>query len=120
MFRYTLIFIVFILFGCNNNDKKWYSGGKLHDASIDEWKISTVENKLATCADFVAGTSENSGVQISEDDLKTLSLELMNCIDNVCNNSLSEKKNSVNQSVVEIAAGCMTFDNAGIFKKPTD
>ena len=34
--------------------KKWYEGGTLHNRDAAAWKSATAENKLATCADFVA------------------------------------------------------------------
>lgn len=46
--------------------KTWYQGGTLHGVSALEWQGASYENKLATCADFVAklstGTSLKPGV----------------------------------------------------------
>ena len=35
-------------------EKKWWQGGTLHDATVKEWQQATTENKLATCADWIA------------------------------------------------------------------
>jgi len=35
----------------NPTEKHWYEGGTLHKQKIRDWKNSTEENKLATCAD---------------------------------------------------------------------
>jgi hypothetical protein len=32
---------------------KWYEGGTLHNADLNEWNAGTKENRLATCADFL-------------------------------------------------------------------
>ncbi|NRS87454.1 hypothetical protein HNQ02_000354 [Flavobacterium sp. 7E] len=55
----------------------WYTGGNLHKAKISEWKVATEENKLATCADFMAIIQKDSRIS----DLKIKSIEMKNCID---------------------------------------
>ena len=44
-----------------NEGSKWYTGGTLHEATMREWKRASYSNRLATCADFVAGTLVDSG-----------------------------------------------------------
>lgn len=34
--------------------QKWYEGGTLHQSNFHAWKTATYEDRLATCADFVA------------------------------------------------------------------
>ena len=42
--------------------EKWYVGGTLHKATVEEWKSATEKNKLATCADFAANIKKaNNG-----------------------------------------------------------
>lgn len=33
----------------------WYQGGTLHEANALTWQKASQQNKLATCADFIAG-----------------------------------------------------------------
>ena len=89
----TLIFILLVLLtSCggnttnttektNANNERWYEGGTLHKAKISEWKAATEENKLATCADFMA-TVDNT---VSMEVLKKRAMELMKCIDEATN-----------------------------------
>lgn len=80
-------------------NSEWYSGGTLHESLISEWKVATYENKLATCADFVATINPNLN---SMETLKMQSKDLMNCIDEaVLGNHLSDDK-----QVSIIAAQC--------------
>lgn len=44
----------------SHSSSKWYIGGTLHKAIIKEWKKATYENKLATCADFIAEGIKNN------------------------------------------------------------
>lgn len=38
---------------------RWYQGGTLHSATGANWREATPENKLATCADFIAKLRES-------------------------------------------------------------
>lgn len=58
--------------------RKWYEGGTLHDASIDDWKKATNRNKLATCADYALLLHPNFK---DVDDLKPYALAISVCID---------------------------------------
>ncbi|WP_395066579.1 hypothetical protein [Flavobacterium sp.] len=82
----------------DTNIDKWYSGGNLHQAKISEWKVATEENKLATCADFVANIKKD--LPMSE--LKIKSIEMKNCIDEATRGLSSTD----NQKANEIAALC--------------
>ncbi|MGK0684485.1 hypothetical protein ACSFC0_03670 [Serratia marcescens] len=66
----------------------WYEGGTLHDASAITWQKATQQNKLATCADFVAGlyskkllSPEISSNINSVDDFKPYATELVKQLD---------------------------------------
>jgi len=48
----VVMLVLMVVIGCGG--KKWYEGGTLHKATAIEWQNATIENKLATCADFAA------------------------------------------------------------------
>lgn len=77
---------------------QWYAGGNLHRAKISEWNVATEENKLATCADFVANIKKD--LPLSE--LKVKSEEMKNCIDE----ATRDLSSTDNQETNEIAALC--------------
>ena len=53
MFR-GVVALWMVLFASMALAQQWYEGGTLHDASLQEWKQATAENKLATIADMVS------------------------------------------------------------------
>lgn len=53
MFR-CFVSLWMVLFASTALAQQWYEGGTLHDASLQEWKQATPENKLATMADMVS------------------------------------------------------------------
>lgn len=53
MFR-GFVALWMVLFASMAIAQQWYEGGTLHDASLQEWKQATPENKLATIADMVS------------------------------------------------------------------
>lgn len=53
MFR-GFVALWMVLFASMALAQQWYEGGTLHDASLQEWKQATPENKLATIADMVS------------------------------------------------------------------
>lgn len=91
----TIAFAIFLLLSCgtnnshylNNNSQPksnaWYVGGTLHKANVSEWKNSTDENKLATCADFVANIKKINKQSYNGDlvSMKIDAIEMMTCID---------------------------------------
>jgi hypothetical protein len=92
-----------ILTACKNSENnqskdEWYVGGSLHEASLQKWKSSTDENKLATCADFVANIKKYDDL----DEMKADATEVMECIDEA-----SMGNDLENQKTNEIAAGCI-------------
>ena len=59
-----------ILFACKQQ-KQWYEGGTLHNATAAQWRIADEGNKLATCADFVANIKKyNQQQYINLDSMK--------------------------------------------------
>ena len=61
-----------------SNSSNWYEGGTLHKATVARWKVSTEQNKLATCGDFMAAYDKSvSSMAV----LKMRAEELKTCID---------------------------------------
>lgn len=57
MKKLLILVVIYIPISCsqkNNPDLEWMKNGTLHNKSIAEWKTASDENKLATCADFMA------------------------------------------------------------------
>src|SRR5262245_27309408 len=100
-----LITIIFVTMSYENtyaqkskHDKAWYTGGTLHKSKVIEWKRATKENKLATCADFVANTRKVKDIN----ELLMKSVELRACIDE----SVRDNRTLDNEGVAEVAALC--------------
>lgn len=83
------IFIALLVFGANSVQAKgWYQGGTLHEANALTWQKATQQDKLATCADFIAGlySKDLLAPEISEkmksvDDFKPYASELVKQLD---------------------------------------
>lgn len=85
-----------------SSDENWYSGGTLHSASIEQWKNATEDNKLATCADFVARLKEIKGDTYTNlDQMKRDATEMKDCI-----NEAVKGDESIYTSISEISAVC--------------
>lgn len=78
---------------------KWYVGGTLHKSKISDWKKASEENKLATCADFIANISKNSSIE----EIRISSENLRSCI----NEAIKGTNQSDNEKTAEIAALCL-------------
>lgn len=64
--------------------KQWFEGGTLHQATIKQWRKATPENKLATCADYLAYYWVRGQLRFSIadiDGLKPYAQELVDFID---------------------------------------
>ena len=109
------LFIVFFLMiiPASIIAQEWYEGGDLHNKSALEWQEASYENKLATCADFVAVAWQNDSLSpklqskiTSMDDVKLLSKELVIAIDEAFKKEGDAEKNKMiftNQKVSESA-----------------
>ncbi|WP_440530343.1 hypothetical protein [Serratia nevei] len=85
------IYLLVVLLAANSNfalANAWYSGGTLHEANALAWQKATQQNKLATCADFIAGLyskkllSDDISREIkSVDDFKPYAAELVKQLD---------------------------------------
>lgn len=85
----VLLFLPIALFSCDENNKKeidWTKNGTLHESKISDWKISTEENKLATCADFVANLKNNENEKYEMlSEMKNDAINLQSCIEEAVN-----------------------------------
>ncbi|HDG4082616.1 TPA: hypothetical protein PCU81_002422 [Staphylococcus aureus] len=83
------IFMALLVFSANSVQAKgWYQGGTLHEANALTWQKATQQDKLATCADFIAGlyskdllVPEISEKMKSIDDFKPYASELVKQLD---------------------------------------
>lgn len=91
---------------------EWYQGGTLHKATWSEWQKGTYENKVATCADFVASmnndnllTSEISRNLLTVEHYRPLAEELAKGIDEAIPDMTNSEERTLfaNQKVSEIA-----------------
>lgn len=99
----TVFFVFFIFSGLFIPDNPsasiqahWYEGGTLHQKRITDWKSATYANKLATCADFVAGTTGKID--------KEKAAQLVMCIDKA-----AEAPSTANEDVATLGATCMVL-----------
>ena len=84
-----------------SNSLNWYEGGTLHNATIAQWKVSTDQNKLATCVDFIASFDKSISSMAM---LRLRAEEVKICIDIAT--SGSDYSNSID--VATMAALCVT------------
>ena len=108
MKKYFACLVILLILCVPANAKEWYQGGTLHSANIGEWKQASYDNKLATCADFIANLWMHNKLKINVahmDTLKIYAKELVTCIDKA-----TDGIDDVNdQSVSSIAAMGMTM-----------
>ena len=105
--------------GQEQAEQKWYEGGTLHSATIDEWRSATPENRLATCAEFVAELwskgrlREDMAAKIkTPDDLLVPVTALVACIDKATEPEADQKRDKqmyANQNVSGMAATCVAI-----------
>jgi tetratricopeptide (TPR) repeat protein len=94
--------------------RKWYEGGTLHKKSGLEWQTASRENKLATCADFVATMWQKGNLKPSVanristvDDVRPYALELIDFLDAAFKSDPDPEQNRklfTNQTVGSFAA----------------
>ena len=85
MKKYFALCLILLLVLCvPATAKEWYEGGTLHSAKIGQWKQASYEDKLATCADFIANLWKHDKLKINVayiGTLKTYAKKLVTCID---------------------------------------
>ncbi|UHO39268.1 hypothetical protein H5J24_03870 [Chryseobacterium capnotolerans] len=86
-----------------NPETEWTKNGNLHDKTIIEWKSASDQNKLATCADFMASLkrAENQ-TYTSIQEMKFDANNLKVCIDE----GTADNKYADYMKVREIAVTC--------------
>jgi hypothetical protein len=95
------------------NQWKWYEGGTLHKATALDWQRASPEDKLATCADFVATLWKNGELKPelqksirTIDGLRPLAVALVTFMDKATAQEADPTKNRqlyANQKVPEFA-----------------
>ncbi|TSA25071.1 SH3 domain-containing protein [bacterium] len=98
-------------------DIKWYKGGTLHKVNAISWQNASYDNKLATCADFIAKLWEDGKLKYhinnkinTIDDIYPFAIELVACLNEFTKkveNSQENRKLYENQKVSEMAVLCM-------------
>ena len=84
---------------------KWYQGGTLHRATVNEWNNASYSNKLATASDWASSVPNIKAKVRNSGDMGTLRFyasELVSCVDNA-----AAGKGYSNMKVSELAASCM-------------
>jgi hypothetical protein len=88
MKKVLFLFIIFLI-SCDGNNQKeieWTKNGTLHLSKISDWKIATEENKLATCADFVANLKKVEHQKYTTmSEMKSDAINMKACIEEAVN-----------------------------------
>ena len=103
-----------------SQSRKWYQGGTLHNKSALEWQMASADDKLATCADFVARMWEDQSfvpkIQNSINSVESMKIyaeELVICLDAATERFADPEQNRrvyANQTVSSMATlGMMTM-----------
>ena len=92
--------------GGRSSSDRWFEGGNLHGATVEEWQAATADNKLATTADWLAGTKWKGSLKSPSDfeRLKQKAQMLVDAIDLVASTEGAESSN-----VGVIAASLITM-----------
>lgn len=100
MFR-GFVALWMLLFASMALAQQWYEGGTLHDASLQEWKQATPENKLATIADMVsAAYNRESFVPLIQN---TISSGRMPAIKKIAQTLVGQMDKVANDSTISAA-----------------
>lgn len=90
---------------------EWTKNGTLHTKTIIDWKAATDENKLATCADFVANIKiAEKQKYTSINDMKYDATNLKACIDEAVKGNVYAD----NMQISEVAALCHVLMKSNI------
>ncbi len=100
-----------------SQSRKWYEAGTLHNKSILEWQTASADDKLATCADFVARMWEDQSfvprIQNSINSVESMKIyaeELVEGLDAATERFADPEQNRrvyANQTVSSMATLCM-------------
>ena len=102
----TATILIVMLFASTIYAEEWYAGGTLHNSTSQEWRHASYRNRLATCADFIASSSEGKKIIMAEgvDAIKIRAMGLERCI-----SEASEGADAMNLKVNEVAAMCIVL-----------
>jgi len=110
---FWIILVIVLTTGGDDNssskqtaNQEWYSGGTLHQATIDDWKTASDKNKLATSADMMAVVDNT----VSMDELRARAESLKDCIDEATDIDETVVDDSL---VSEIGALCIISSGYG-------
>ncbi len=62
----------------SNSNTSWFNGGTLHNSKINEWRMASFSNRLATAADFIAATQKVDYGNLAE--FRRMAADLESCI----------------------------------------
>lgn len=71
-----------------NSDLKWDQGGTLQNASLDQWRMESYENRLASAADLLKGLRQKQVFKASirsPQDYRIWAVALVACFENQTN-----------------------------------
>lgn len=101
------------LVGCGDGETetaskdKWYEGGTLHKATLQEWIDATPENRLATAADWsFAMLGEDKAMKLGLDGLKIKAQEVVSCLNEFTSDDEAVAAASKNNKIAEFAVMC--------------
>jgi len=101
IFPSLAIAVISILFGLAPNGyglvpvAAWFEGGTLHRATVGEWNRAADSNKLATCADWIAGWEKHGLTKKkygSMEELRADAVELRTCLNEAVQPLREEEK----------------------------
>ena len=96
-----------------------YKGGTLHGAGVLAWQEADYQDKLATCADFIATQWQSGNFKSliqntieTVDDMRPYAIELIICLETATKKYPDPETNDkmyANQTVAEMAVMCMVM-----------
>lgn len=87
-------------------NKKWYEGGTLHQATVADWLSGDESNKLATCADWAIRHEKIKSIVMSSsniDTLKPFASELCKCVTGAIPETINQNEKVVGLVVAPCA-----------------
>ena len=86
---------------------KWYEGGNLHSATLQEWRNSTYQNKTATSADMALKFQSIKSIVQKSGNVNLAKLPAVDLA--ICVDTLAQDSSIPKMSVAEAAIGCGTL-----------
>jgi len=92
----------------DEDNKKWYTGGTLHKATVSDWRKASSENKLATASDWLSATLWKEHLT-SPDAFVKMKVKTEMLVAAI--NDVAESDGISSMSVTEIAASIVLISN---------